>query len=53
MPILTAEEKMAILSYEERDRRWKKVREQMKKQGLDCLIIFGSYGRFRHLKARL
>jgi Xaa-Pro dipeptidase len=53
MPILTAEEKMAILSYEERDRRWKKVREQMKKQGLDCLIIFGSYGRFRHLNASL
>ena len=29
------------LSLEERDRRWSKMREEMKRQGLDCLILCG------------
>ncbi len=33
MPILTVEEKMSILSHEERDRRWKNIRQAMEKAG--------------------
>lgn len=53
MPILSREEKMSILSHQERDRRWKNVRESMGKQGLECLIVWGSSGRYRHLNANL
>jgi Xaa-Pro aminopeptidase len=53
MPILSMEEKMSILSHQERDRRWKNVREAMAKQGLDCLIVYGCFGRYRHLNASL
>ncbi len=41
MPILPVE---SILTLEERDRRWKNIREEMKKRGLDCLIVWGSQG---------
>ena len=34
--------KLHSLSLKERDRRWRRVREAMKAQGLDCLIIWGS-----------
>lgn len=30
------------LSLKERDRRWKKIRDDMRTEGLDCLIIWGS-----------
>jgi len=53
MTILSLEEKMAILTHEERDRRWKKIREAMEKQGLDCLLVWGCTGRFRHFNASL
>ena len=40
------EEKMKpTLSLQERDRRWKLVRELMKARGLDCLIVAGLSGR--------
>jgi Xaa-Pro aminopeptidase len=44
---------MFELTLVERDRRWKKVREAMEKRRLACLIIWGSYGRFRHFGANL
>ena len=44
---------MFNLRLDERDRRWKNVREAMEKRGLACLIIWGSYGRFRHFGANL
>jgi Xaa-Pro dipeptidase len=53
MPILSPEEKMSILSREERDRRWNNIRQAMEKQGLKCLIVWGSFGRFRHFNASL
>jgi Xaa-Pro aminopeptidase len=53
MPILTVEEKMSILSREERDRRWNNIRQAMKKQGLDCLIVWGCTGRYRHYNSSL
>jgi Xaa-Pro aminopeptidase len=53
MPILTPEEKMAILSHQERDQRWKNIRQAMDKQGLECLIVWGCFGRFRHFSASL
>ena len=31
-----------MLDEQERDRRWKKIREEMEKQGVDCLIAYGS-----------
>ena len=53
MPILSMEEKMSILSHQERDRRWKNIREAMGKQGLDCLVVYGCFGRYRQLNASL
>jgi len=44
---------MFNLTLDERDRRWKKVRDAMEKQGFECLVIWGSYGRFRHFGANL
>lgn len=44
---------MPIITLEERDRRWKNVRLEMEKRGLDCLIIWGGFGRFRNLCANL
>jgi len=44
---------MFNLTLDERDRRWKKVREAMEKRRLECLVIWGSYGRFRHFDANL
>ena len=35
-----------VLILEERENRWKKIREAMKKRGLDCLIVWGSTGSF-------
>jgi len=53
MPILTMQEKMSILSREERDRRWNNARQEMEKRKLDALIVWGSSGRYRHLNANL
>jgi Xaa-Pro dipeptidase len=47
------EASMFNLTLDERDRRWKKVRDAMEKHGLECLVIWGSYGRFRHFGANL
>jgi len=44
---------MFDLTLKERDRRWEKVREAMEKRRLQCLLIWGSYGRFRHFGANL
>jgi Xaa-Pro aminopeptidase len=44
---------MFNLTLDERDRRWKKVRDAMEKRGFECLVIWGSYGRFRHFGANL
>ncbi len=44
---------MSILTLEERDRRWKAVREVMESRGLDCLIIWSNWGNNRRLDANL
>jgi Xaa-Pro aminopeptidase len=44
---------MTPLTTEERDRRWKIVREAMKKQNLECLIVYGVTGRYRQLTANV
>jgi Xaa-Pro aminopeptidase len=44
---------MYDLPLEERDRRWKETRETMKKRGLDCLVIWGSFGFNRFLIANM
>jgi len=53
MPVSTIEEKRSILNLKERDRRWKVVREEMEKRGLECLIVWGSFGRFHHFGANI
>lgn len=42
---------MFALTIEERDRRWKIVREAMKRRELECLIVCGVTGRYRQLTA--
>jgi len=37
---------LAQLSIEERDRRWKRIREEMLVWGLDCLLVWGSDAQF-------
>ena len=46
MPVMakesqTEQEKWPVLSTKERDRRWKRVRELMRTQGVECLVVFG------------
>ncbi len=53
MPILSMQEKMSILSHQERDRRWKNIRQEMEKQKLDCLIVWGCFGRYRNFNSSL
>jgi Xaa-Pro aminopeptidase len=48
MPILPVE---SVLTLEERDRRWKKVRGEMEKRGLECLIVWSSQGYWTGLAA--
>lgn len=44
---------MPTLTQEEGETRWKKVRSAMGERGLQCLIIFGSFGMFGQLNANL
>ncbi len=44
---------MDVLKTDERERRWKKIREVMVKRGLECLIVWGSSGFYRSLGANL
>ncbi len=44
---------MHDLSLNERDRRWKLVRESMKKRGLEALVVWGSFGRSGNYNANL
>lgn len=44
---------MSLLTLEERDRRWQTIRKEMEKRGLDCLLIWGGYGRQRNCDANL
>ncbi|MFC1995340.1 M24 family metallopeptidase [Chloroflexota bacterium] len=44
---------MDIITNNEKERRWKKIRESMEKQGLESLIVFGTFGRHRNLCANL
>ncbi|MFC1867988.1 M24 family metallopeptidase [Thermodesulfobacteriota bacterium] len=44
---------MFTLTIEERDRRWKIVREAMRKRDLECLIVYGTTGRYRGLAANI
>jgi len=44
---------MFDLTLDERDRRWGIVREAMRRREIECLILWGSYGRFRHFGANL
>ncbi len=44
---------MDILTLDERDRRWKRIRETMEERALECLIVWGSLGFHRSLGANL
>jgi Xaa-Pro aminopeptidase len=44
---------MYPLTIEERDRRWRVVREAMERRKLDCLVVYGATGAYRHLAANL
>ena len=46
-------EQMYTLPIEERDRRWRNIRSSMEERGLECLIVWGSYGLFRDLNGNL
>ena len=44
---------MFNFSTEERDRRWKKVRDAMEERGFECLILWGIFGRHGTLTVNL
>ena len=44
---------MFTLTRDEGERRWKLVRGAMEERGLDCLIVWGSFGNFSSLSANL
>ncbi len=44
---------MFSLTIEERDRRWKNIRQTMEKRKLECLVVWGAFGRQRNLSANL
>ncbi len=44
---------MDIITLDERERRWQRIREAMEKRGLECLIIWGGFGHYRGLNANL
>lgn len=44
---------MSILTKEEGARRWRLVRAEMTKRGLECLIIWGNFGRSGQMDANL
>jgi Xaa-Pro dipeptidase len=44
---------MFDLTLDERNRRWKNVRDAMERRKVECLVVWGSYGRFRHFGANL
>ncbi|MBI4200364.1 MAG: aminopeptidase P family protein [Chloroflexi bacterium] len=41
------------VSKAERDRRWKRVRDEMVQRGVDCLLVMGSSGRWNEMHANL
>lgn len=41
------------VSQAERDRRWKRVREEMARRGVDCLLVVGSSGRWNEMQANV
>ncbi len=44
---------MPMLTKDERDRRWQKVRALMEKRDLECIIVWGSLGCHSNLSANL
>ncbi|MDP2931117.1 MAG: Xaa-Pro peptidase family protein [Chloroflexota bacterium] len=50
MPIVPVE---SILTLEERDRRWKNIRDEMKRRDLACLVVWGSQGYWTGLAANI
>ena len=43
----------SFLTVKEREGRWSRVREVMKKQGFDCLVVWGSNGSFGSFAANM
>ena len=41
------------MSSAERDRRWKRVREEMSQRGVDCLLLNGNSGRWNEMNANI
>ncbi len=41
------------MSSAERDRRWKRIREEMSKRGVDCLLLNGNSGRWNEMNANI
>jgi Xaa-Pro aminopeptidase len=41
------------VSLDERDRRWMRIREEMAKRGVDCLLLNGNSGRWNEMNANI
>ncbi|MGH7088117.1 MAG: hypothetical protein ACREFQ_04390, partial [Stellaceae bacterium] len=41
------------LSDAERDRRWSRIRAEMEKRGVDCLLLNGNSGRWNEMNANI
>src|SRR5262245_15853910 len=41
------------VSLSERDRRWSRIRKEMEKRGVDCLLLNGNSGRWNEMNANV
>ncbi len=41
------------VSFDERDRRWIRIRQEMAKRGIDCLLLNGNSGRWNEMNANI
>jgi Xaa-Pro aminopeptidase len=48
-----AREEFNQVSVSERDRRWKRIRSEMAKRGIDCLLLNGNSGRWNEMNANI
>ena len=46
-------EEFTQVSLAERDRRWKRIRDEMSKRGVDCLLLNGNSGRWNEMNANI
>jgi len=53
LPDQTVTPEFHQLSLAERDRRWERIREEMSRRGMDCLLVVGNSGRWNEMHANI